>query len=78
MGFSRTPRNPPRQHFPAAIDPSPQFLPSCDPVPLIDPPPERRGLETPRAKVEGEVDDGRETVIGLGGEHRAVAHLGAQ
>lgn len=43
------------------------------PVPLIDPPPQRRCLQPSGAEVEGEVDDGREPPLGLGSQHRAVA-----
>ena len=43
------------------------------PVPLVYPPPQRRRLKSPRAEVEGEVDDGRESLFWLGGQHRAVA-----
>ena len=49
-----------------------------DPVPLVDPPAQRRCLKPPRTEVEGEVDDGRESPLGLGGQHRAVAQRGVQ
>ena len=37
-GLSLTPSDESRQHFPAAIDPSAQFLPGGSPVSLIDAP----------------------------------------
>ena len=48
------------------------------PVPLVYPPPQRRRLKSPRAEVEGEVDDGRESLFWLGGQHRAVAQRRVQ
>ena len=66
------------QDLSAAVDPSAELLCRCCPVPLIDPPPQRRCLQPPGAEVEGEVHDGREPPVGLGGQHRAVAQRGGQ
>ncbi len=68
----------PWQHLPAAVDPSAQFRGGSAPVPLIDPPPQRRCLEAPRTEVEREVHDGREPRLELGGQHRAVAQRRVQ
>lgn len=65
--------NQPRQHFPAAVDPTAKPLRCARPVPLIDPSPQRRSLTPPRAEVEGEVDYGGEPLLWLSGQHRAVA-----
>ncbi len=49
-----------------------------DPVPLVDPPAQRRCLKTPRVEIEGEIGDGREPPLGLGGQHRSVAERGGK
>ncbi len=58
------------QDLSATIDPSAE-LAGCPPP--ASPSPQRRRLQPPCAKVEGEVHDGRKSPFGLGGQHRAVA-----
>ena len=49
-GLGLTPNDKPWQHFSATIDPSAQFLTGRSPVPLVDPSPQCRSLQPPRAK----------------------------
>src|SRR5690606_29394752 len=67
-----------RQHPSSAIDPPPQLARGGLPVPLVDSAPQRRRLQPPCTEVEREVHDGRELVVGLGGEHWAVAQRGVE
>lgn len=57
-----------RQRPTATVYPSVQFTGRQLPAPLIDPPPQGRHLQPPRAEVEGEVHYGREPPLGFGGE----------
>ena len=72
-GLGLPPCNESRRHFPAAIDPSAQFLTGRNPISLIDSPPQRRRLQPSDSEVEGEIDDGYEPALVLRGQHRAVA-----
>ena len=62
------PNHQPRQHNPAAINPSAQFLRSDCPILLVDPPPQRGCLQAARAEIKSEIDDGREPSFWLGGQ----------
>src|SRR6218665_2684991 len=61
------------EHSSTAVRPASQLMCRALPVPLIDPSPKRRRLQTPSPKVEREVHNGRKSPFGFGGEHRAVA-----
>jgi hypothetical protein len=60
------------------IDPAPQFLRSCDPITLIDPPPQRGSLEPPHPEVDREIHNGREPSLWLSSKDRTVAQRGTQ
>lgn len=65
------PRHEPRKHFVTPVDPTPELPLIGDPVPLLDPPPQRGCLQTTRMEIEGEVDDSCQARLGLGGRDRA-------
>ena len=70
---SLTARDQSRQHLAAAVYPPAKLRRRAPPILLVDASPKHRRLQASRPEVEGEVHDGREPPLGLGGQHRAVA-----
>ena len=60
------------------MNPSSQLSRSCGSFSLVNPPTQRRCLQPTGTKVEGEVNDGRESSLWLCGQHRAVAKRGGE
>ena len=57
----------------SSVNPAPQLRTGGGPVPLVHPTSQGRRLHPSRPKVKSEVNDGRKSPFGFGGEHRAVA-----
>ena len=61
-----------------AMDPPAQFLGGSRPIALRNAPPQRGGLQTPTAEIEGKIHDGGQSGFRLNGQHWTVAQGGLQ